>query len=188
MKNKFHYWSKLFHSSMKNFLLKIDPKFVRPTGTSYYNHFWKLFANNPIWRKQKCLLNTGYNLWTFQDTYLSMGHTIKLLVFKCSSKTNKNLTPLLKHNFSWLETLLLGLKRYLHSKGPQNGLCLMGESDKSNNVQSGSFCNQRQMAFIEHLEWRNISRPKSKVSSHEKLFFRSGVRFLFLFVLMDAIF
>ena len=28
---------------------------------------------------------------------------------------------------------------------------------------------------------------QDKVSSHEKLVFRSGVRFLFLFVLMDAI-
>ena len=28
---------------------------------------------------------------------------------------------------------------------------------------------------------------KDKVSNHEKLVFRSGVRFLFLFVLMDAI-
>ena len=38
------------------------------------------------------------------------------------------------------------------------------------------------------LEWRNLFEPKSKVASHEKLVFRSGVGFLFLFVLTDAIF
>ena len=39
MKIKFHYWSEIFYSFMKKFLLKIGPKFVRPTGTSYYNYF-----------------------------------------------------------------------------------------------------------------------------------------------------
>ena len=37
------------------------------------------------------------------------------------------------------------------------------------------------------LEWRNLFGPKNKVSSHEKLVFRSDIQFLFLFVLMDAI-
>ena len=39
-----------------------------------------------------------------------------------SVKTNKNKngTPLLKINFSLLETLFLGPKRFLHSKGPKN--------------------------------------------------------------------
>ena len=37
---------------------------------------------------------------------------------------NKNWTPLLKTNFSWLETLFLGPKRFLHSKGPKNVICL----------------------------------------------------------------
>ena len=46
---------------------------------------------------------------------------------------------------------------------------------------------QRQIAFLGTLELRNLIRPKNKVSSHEKLVFRSVVRFLFLFVLMDAI-
>ena len=44
-----------------------------------------------------------------------------------SVKTNKNKnpTPLLKTNFSWLETLLLGPKRFLHSKGPKKAILLM---------------------------------------------------------------
>ena len=35
--------------------------------------------------------------------------------------------------------------------------------------------------------WRNLFGPKSKVPYHEKLVLKSGVRFLFLFVLTDAI-
>ena len=46
---------------------------------------------------------------------------------------------------------------------------------------------QRQIAFLGPLECRNLFGSRDKVSSHEKLVFRSGVRFLFLFVLMDAI-
>ena len=46
---------------------------------------------------------------------------------------------------------------------------------------------QRQITFLGPLEWRNLFRPKDKVASHEKLVFRSGVWFLFLFVLTDAI-
>ena len=45
----------------------------------------------------------------------------------------------------------------------------------------------RQIAFLGPLEWRNLFGPKDKVSSHEKLVFKSGVRFLILFVLTDAI-
>ena len=37
---------------------------------------------------------------------------------------NKNLTPLLKANFSRQKTLSLGPKRFLHSKGPKNVICL----------------------------------------------------------------
>ena len=44
---------------------------------------------------------------------------------------------------------------------------------------------QRQIASLGPLEGKNLFGPKDKVSSHEKLVFRSGVRFLF--VLMDAI-
>ena len=47
--------------------------------------------------------------------------------------------------------------------------------------------NQREIAFLVPLERRNLFGPKNKVSSHEKLVFRSGVRLLFLFVLTDAI-
>ena len=46
---------------------------------------------------------------------------------------------------------------------------------------------QWQIAFLGPLEWRNLFGPKDKVSSHEMLVFRSGVQFLFLFVLIDAI-
>ena len=50
-----------------------------------------------------------------------------------------------------------------------------------------SSLSQRQITFLGPLEWRNLFGPKSKVFGHEKLVFRSGVGFLFLFVLMDAI-
>ena len=46
---------------------------------------------------------------------------------------------------------------------------------------------QRQITFLGPLEWRNPFEPKDKVSCLEKLVFRSGIRFLFLFVLTDAI-
>ena len=45
----------------------------------------------------------------------------------------------------------------------------------------------RQIAFLGPLEWRNLFGPKDKVSSYENLVLGSGVRFLFLFVLMDEI-
>ena len=37
---------------------------------------------------------------------------------------NKNQTPLLTTNFLCLKTLSLGPKRFLHSKGPKNVICL----------------------------------------------------------------
>ena len=46
---------------------------------------------------------------------------------------------------------------------------------------------QRQIAFLEPLEYRNHFGLEDKVASHEKLVFRRDVRFLFLFVLTDAI-
>ncbi len=114
-----------------------------------------------------------------------------------SIKTNKNKkwTPLLKTNFSWLETLSLGPKRFLHSKGPKHAFCLWLRLRKSEQCRICTVMrcslflslSQRQNAFLGPLEWRDLFGPKNKVSSHEKLVFRSGVRFLFLFVLMDAI-
>ena len=44
----------------------------------------------------------------------------------------KNRTPLLKTNFSELETFYLDPKRFLHSKGPKNGICLWLNQDKEN--------------------------------------------------------
>ena len=46
---------------------------------------------------------------------------------------------------------------------------------------------QRQIAFLGPLEWRNLFGQKSKVVIYQKLIKRSGIRFLILFVLMDAI-
>ena len=43
------------------------------------------------------------------------------------------------------------------------------------------------ITFLGPLEWRNLFGPKSKVSIHKKLVFKSGVGFLILFVLTDAI-
>ena len=41
--------------------------------------------------------------------------------------------------------------------------------------------------FLGPLEWRYLFGSKDKVFNHQKLVFKSGVRFLFLFVLTDAI-
>ena len=46
---------------------------------------------------------------------------------------------------------------------------------------------QRQIAFLGPLEWRNLFGQKSKVVIYQKLILGSGVRFLILFVLTDAI-
>ena len=46
---------------------------------------------------------------------------------------------------------------------------------------------QRQIAILGPLEWRNLFGQKSKVVIYQKLIKRSGIRFLILFVLMDAI-
>ena len=46
---------------------------------------------------------------------------------------------------------------------------------------------QRQIAFLGPLEWKNLFGQKSKVVIYQKLIKRSGIRFLILFVLMDAI-
>ena len=46
---------------------------------------------------------------------------------------------------------------------------------------------QRQIAFLGPLEWKNLFGQKSKVVIYQKLIERSGIRFLILFVLMDAI-
>ena len=110
-----------------------------------------------------------------------------------SVKTNKNKkrTALLKTNFWWQETLLLGPKPYLHSKGPKNAICLWLSHDKEhctfNQQCSWSWLSQRQIAFLGPLEWRYHFGPKDKVASHEKLVFRIVAPFLFLFVLKDAI-
>ena len=95
----------------------------------------------------------------------------------------------LKTNFSWLATLSLGPKRFLHSKGPKNVICLWL---RLGNIKQSQICNfpslsQRQITFLGPLEWRNLFELKDKVSFLEKLVFRSGVRCLFLFVLTDAI-
>ena len=42
---------------------------------------------------------------------------------------NKNQTSLMKTNFSWLKTFVLGPKRFLHSKGPKNAICLFNEEN-----------------------------------------------------------
>ena len=110
-----------------------------------------------------------------------------------SIKTNKNKkqTALLKTNFWRQETLPLGPKWYLHSKGPKNAIYLWLSDDKEhctfNQQCSWSWLSQRQIAFLGPLEWRYHFGPKGKVSCHQKLVFRSAVRFLFLFVLTDAI-
>merc|ERR1719273_31264 len=85
-----------------------------------------------------------------------------------STRTNEieKRAPLLRTNFSQLETLFLGPKPYLYSKCP--------------------FLSQRQIAFLGPLKYRYCFGPRNKVSSWEKPVLRSGARFPILFVLADA--
>ena len=96
-----------------------------------------------------------------------------------------------KINFWWQETLLLCPKQYLHSKGPKNATCLWLSHNKEhctfNQQCSLSWLSQRQTGFLRPFEWRYHVGLKGKVSCHQKLVFRSAVRFLFLVVLTDAI-
>ena len=46
----------------------------------------------------------------------------------------------------------------------------------------------KRITFLGPLEWRNLFGQKSKVVIYQKWIKRSGVRFLILFVLTDAIF
>ena len=86
-----------------------------------------------------------------------------------SIKTNKNKkrTALLKTNFWWQETLPLGPKWYLHSKGPKNAIYLWLSHDKEhctfNQQCSWSWLSQRQIAFLGPLEWRYGFGPKDKI-------------------------
>ena len=108
-----------------------------------------------------------------------------------SIKTNKNQTPFWKTNFSWLETLSLGPKRYLQSKGPKMQFVFDWDWEcQAMQIWPCSIflsLSQRQIAFLGPLAWRYHFRPKDKVVSHNKLVFRSVLWFLFLFVLMDTI-
>ena len=69
-------------------------------------------------------------------------------------KTNNNMkwTTLLKTNFWWQETFLLGLKRFLPSKDPTNAICLWLSHDEEhctfNQQCSWSWHSQRQIAFL----------------------------------------
>ena len=110
-----------------------------------------------------------------------------------SVKTNKTLnrTPFLKTDFSWLETLSWAWKDSFTLKVLK--MQFVFSWDWKCQTMQIRHCSiffsfgQRLIIFLGPLEWRNLFRPKEKVSSHEKLVFGSGVRFLFLFVLMDAI-
>jgi len=55
-----------------------------------------------------------------------------------SAKTNKNRAILLKTNISWLETLIMGPKRFLHSKCPKNAICLHPRLRISNGIEQYS--------------------------------------------------
>ena len=91
-------------------------------------------------------------------------------------------------DFFWSNTLLFGPKRFRNSKSPKSTICLRLSHDKEHcwlNVKcSWSWLSQSQIAKNGPLEWRNIFGPKCKVLYH--VVFESGVRFLLLFVLMDA--
>ena len=63
-----------------------------------FQPFLKKIVNNPILCKQKCLLQTGYNLWTFQDTYYLVTYFITKLLnrnvhFMCSFLSEEVLLP-----------------------------------------------------------------------------------------------
>ena len=92
-----------------------------------------------------------------------------------SIKTNKikKRTPLHNINFWKLTTLLFCPKRFRHSKGPKNAICLWLSHDNEHcwlNVQCFlSWLSQREIACLGPLEWRNLFGQKSKVVNYEKL-------------------
>ena len=59
-------------------------------------------------------------------------------IFMAKPNKNKNQTPLLRMNFLWVETFSLGPKRFLHSKGPRNVICLWL---RLGNVKQSRICN-----------------------------------------------
>ena len=79
----------------------------------YPSNFW-IFASN--------LLDKSVEEWNFYGVLFCKFKLNKMASIKTNK--NKNLTPLLKTNFSWLETLSLGPKRFHHSEGPKNAICL----------------------------------------------------------------
>ena len=95
-------WTNILHHTLSysNFILKIKNTF--PTF-GYIMHFW--FAG------------LSKSFVPFCKSILSKMASVK-------TNKNKNRTPLLKTNFSRLETLSFDPKRFLHSKGPKNAICL----------------------------------------------------------------
>ena len=91
----------------------------------------------------------GYMMHICQTNNFWFGGLSKSFVLFCKSswskmasvKTNKNKnrTPLLKTNFLWLETLHLGPKRFLYSKGPKNSICLWLRLGKLNGSKQSRF-------------------------------------------------
>ena len=89
----------------------------------------------PLYIEDQKHIPNFLDIWCIFDRQnFSFGGLFKTAVLFCKSsiskmvsvKTNKdkNRTPLLKTNFSWLETLSLCPKRFLHSKGPKYAICL----------------------------------------------------------------
>ena len=96
---------------------------------------------------------------------------------------------------SLLHTLLFGRKRFLHCKGPKNTICLWLrerniEKCQINIVRSRLIfivsAKDIFRTFIVKEFLKDFFGPKSNISSHEKLVFRSGVQFLFLFLSTEA--
>ena len=75
--------------------------------------------------------------WIYDDVLLKKSNLSKMASVKTNK--NRNWTPLLKTNFSWLETLSLGPKKFLYAKGPKNAICLQLRLKMLNNADSTLF-------------------------------------------------
>ena len=93
---------------------EVVDKIGEEKGPCFINYHYKI---HPKHEKNRQVPNV-----LFSKSSLSKMANIK-------TNKNKNRTPLLKTNFSWPETLSLGPKRYLHSKGPKNSICLWAQKD-----------------------------------------------------------
>ncbi len=102
--------------------------------TLFYDDFKLIIKNTfPIW-DLRCILcrQTTFHLEDCPKPLSFFVNPAYVKQHPLKQTKNKIRITLPKTNFSQLETLSLGPKRLLHSKGPKNGICLWLSQDKEN--------------------------------------------------------